>query len=164
METKIAEQYPLLKEYDFAIHLTGSGGEGVLLIPRKEKYIAKNFGFGYLGLVPYLQEPFNERESITISDLIIELDEEGESSLVPSGIDRDLGREQPFLHKVINRFRKHGIAKLDKRAGLENSIDHSDILSVGENYDRVRVYKMQQNSGSRYESLDPSGIPFPSFF
>ena len=29
MKTEIAEQYPLFKEYDFAIHLTGSGGGGI---------------------------------------------------------------------------------------------------------------------------------------
>ena len=164
MKTEIAEKYPLFKEYDFAIHLTGSGGGGILIIPKKEIYVSKSYGFGYLALAPYLQEPFNEGESITISDLIIELEEEGESSLVSSEIDRDLGREQPFLHQVINRFRKHGIVKLDKRAGLENTIDPTDILSVGENYDRVRVYRMQEYKGSEDDILTPFGSAFPSFY
>jgi len=164
MKQEISEQYPLFKDYDFAIHFSGSGGDGVLLIPKKERYVAKNYGFGYLALAPYLQEPFNEGESITIRDLITEMKEEGEHYLVPSEVDRDLGREQPFLHKIINRFRKHEIAKLDKKAGLENSIHPNDVLSVGENYDRVRVYRMQQYSGSGDELLDPSGSPFPSDF
>jgi len=72
MKKEIAEQYPLFKEYEFAIHLTGSDGGGVLIIPKKEIYVAKSYGFGYLALAPYLQEPFNEGESITIGDLIIE--------------------------------------------------------------------------------------------
>ena len=160
MKQEIAEKCPLFKEYDFALHINGSGGEGVLLIPKKDIYVAKNYGFGYLALAPYLQEPFNKGESITISDLIRELDEEGELGLV---VDRNLDREQPFLHKAINRFRKHDITKLDKRAGLENTIDPKDVLSTGENYDKVRVYRMQQYGENTGELLDPSGNPFPSY-
>jgi len=145
MEVQKAEQYHLFKHYDFGIHFTGGGGTGILLIPKGNLYVPKNYGFGCLALAPYIQEPFNEDKKIEMGDLIRELEEENEIVLIPSEIDRMLGRKEPFLHSILNRFRKHGIIKIEKKAGLESKIDIKDIISAGENYGKVRVFRMYEN-------------------
>ncbi len=162
MEAKIAEQYPLFKDFDFISEMGGRAGSGILLIPKKQLYVPKEYGFDCLHLVPYLQEPFNDGESMQVSDLIRELQEEGELSLGNLDLDRMLERT-PFLYTVLNRFRKHDIVALEKRAGSENIIDAQDILIAGENYDKTRVLKLEgyaQGSDERF-GVDN---PFPSFF
>ncbi len=149
MEIVTAQKFPLFREYDFGIHLVGSGGTGIILIPKNNIYTAKSYGFGELSLVHYLQDVFNDGRDIEAGDLIAELEEEGEISLVPDPIlDRDFftnKREHSFLERVLRKFSKHKITKVEKKAGTAEFLDQKDLISKGENYDTARVYRMGEH-------------------
>lgn len=149
MEAKIAEEYPLLNDYDFISKIGGKIGTGVLLIPKNQSYVSKVYGFGPLHLVPYLQEPFNDKQSIDVGDLIRELQEEGEFFICDFEPNK-IFEKSNILYSIINRFRKHGIITLEKKAGLENTIDPRDILIAGENYDKSRVLELIIDNKTRH--------------
>ena len=159
MEAQVAYQCPLFKYYDFGIHMNGRGGGGILLIPKKKIYVPKHYGFGELALAPYLQEPFNEGEELEVSELKRILDSEGEI-LLGSELDFLEERKESFLHRVLNKFVVHDIVKINKVAGLELRIDPRDVLSAGQNYDRTRVYRIQEYSEDAGEFLFVPNLKF----
>jgi len=117
--------------------LVDGGGQGILLVPKKDVYIPKEYGFGLLTLAPYLQEVFNENQSIKLWELIQEMEAEGE--LIASNLTFSDESRKPFLYSILNRYIRHNIVK---REGLPLTIGLEDVLSPGENWDKVRVYKM----------------------
>ena len=157
MKLEIAEKYPLLKDYDFTLSMGGRSGSGILLVPKNDRYIGKNYGFGLLSLVPYLQEAFSEFGSIEVRDLISEMKEEGERSLIPNSIlDKDFAtgeRRHSFLETTLRKFNKHGITRIDKREGSESFLFDLDIISPGDNYSLVRVYDILGSSTSHEEAF-----------
>jgi len=152
MEKNHAEKYPLLKYFEFELHITGKGGEGCLLIPKKDIFVPKRYGFGHLALIPYLQEFFNENKTIKVRELKEILREENEISL---SSDYSFNDEPPFLHRVINGFKRKDIIKFEKRVGKEGFIFDTDILAKGESYDQTRVYSINPYNirGLEEESL-----------
>ena len=155
MDSKAAQKFPLLREYDFSVlHLTVSIGMGVLLLPKNKIYSARSYGYKELVLVPYLQRAFNECRDIEAGDLIVELEKNGELSLVPDLIlDRNISagkREISFLEKTLRRFGKHGIARVEKRSGSEEFLNPRDLIVKGENYDFIRVFRMEGYKNAIY--------------
>ena len=160
MKAQEAQRFPLFKEFGFPLHFGAHGGQGILLIPQKnsEVYFSKEYGFGELNLAPYLQVPFNQGKSITLRELMEELEDENEIRLA----SKPIGNERWFLASVINKFAKHGIINLDKRLAEKYKISNYDILSQGDAYNQTRVYKMDSYRG---ESLfeDPLMPRLPVF-
>ncbi|MEK6933209.1 MAG: hypothetical protein AABW56_05470 [Nanoarchaeota archaeon] len=152
MKKQEAEQYPLFKDYEFALHFGGRAGQGILLIPKKEIYVPKDYRFGLLALAPYLQEVFNENQSIKLWELIQEMEAEGDISLRAPDLILDKDK-QPFLYSTLNRYIRHNIIK---REGLPLAIGLEDVLSAGENWDKTRVYKMTEYTSD--------GLDFPPMF
>ena len=140
MEAEEAQRFPLFKEYDFVLKIGSSlnGGSGILLFPRGDLYVPKQYGFGELNLAPYIQEPFNEGKKITLKELITELKDESELSLSSNS----LGSKEWFLQLVINRFAKNEIIKVDRRFSDKYKLSNEDIISKGQNYDLTRVFNM----------------------
>tara|TARA_Y100000310_G_C20369638_1_gene662914 strand:- start:151 stop:594 length:444 start_codon:yes stop_codon:yes gene_type:complete len=142
MESTKAIKYPLLKDYEFGL-VTGSG-RMVILVPDNsedsENYTPRQYGLGLIHLIPYLQTPFNNGESISISNLIQELKDENEFSLIPNELDMSLNRE-PFLMKSLKRFQRHNIVDVVKSFGNPDEINDLDSLRAGVNYETTRVYR-----------------------
>jgi len=150
MDANEAEKFPLFKDYEFGLVRTSHGGMGTLLVPKNGVYRPKYYGMGELALAPYIQEPFNEGESITLKDLMVELEEENELTL---GGKRLSGMDW-FLEKVINKFAKHKIISVDRRMKDKYALTNHDILSKGENYDDTRVHDVTSYEGSSlFDSL-----------
>ena len=145
MDGKEAEQYPLFKDYDFGEDLaTVNGGTGYLLVPKREKYSIKGYGFGYLALASYIQDLLFDNEKVSLRELLEELKEEGE--LILSG--EPIEEEQSFLERVIKRYEKHGIIKINRTIDGTEFITEEDTISKGTNYDKVKIYKTEQNGDS----------------
>jgi len=155
MEREEAEQFPLVRDYDFVLAMGPRGGHGILLVPRKKQFIARRYGFGLLSLIPYLQEHFNEGHSITIDDLIGELEDSNEIILASEPI---IEGENRFLYTTLNKLGKDKLVAVDRRNPNGRRLDFTpmDLVSKGENYDTARVYSIENYSESNQSPYMPS--------
>ncbi len=150
MEKQTAEKYPLFKDYDFGIYMTRRGGEGILLLPTRNVYVPRPYGFGLLSLAPYFQLPFKDGRELIIEDLIRELKDNQKILFIPDPV-LNSGSE-PFLYTTLRKYVSDMILKINKKVGSERTIHSKDVLSAGDNYDKVRVYRMDELGSSPIES------------
>ena len=136
MKTKDALKYPLVKDYDFFPEMGSRGGSGILLIPSGDSFISREYGFGELRLIPYLQKFFSNKESVSLGKLEHELDEEREISLS----SRPIGDGEWFLEKVLKRLEKHELININKKG--EIVFREPLEISQGKNYEKARVFSM----------------------
>lgn len=154
MDLQEAQKYPLLREYDFALDISSSGGSGTLLIPKKNRFVGKKYGFGHLSVLPYLQELLEENNSFRLKSLTDELEENEEIMIWTPGLDK-LTEMTPFLYRTLSKFRKDKIIEIDRLINSKNRYDFTeeDTILKGENFDTARVYIMNSMRFSNHSDF-----------
>jgi len=169
-----AQKYSLLKDFDFVEQTTCYNGQGILLIPEDATYHLKVYDFRELELIPYLQEPFNKNEGITIEELTrrinIErslLDTDSFSLKILSHLRSDnwkrdsneLNEEEIIrkglmdnqtLFKILTKLYFHNIIRHKKVRGEDDKFNLEEVLEKGKNYDTTRVRSLTYSPRSQY--------------
>jgi len=140
METKEAENYPLVTDYDFSKVLGPQGGSGKLLIPAGgNQYKIVEFGFSCLRLLPYFQEIFKGTDKISVGGLEKIINNNGELELTQRPL---VSEDSWFFETIIIKLVRNDILNHERVEGQWNALRSEDMLSKGPNYDKVRVLSM----------------------
>lgn len=124
----MAREYPLLKDYDFT-RLFYRAGCGLLFVPREQGFVSREYGFGELRLMPYLQNLFESNRQFRVSNLeeLMIKDDRLFSSIIT--------HEIPFYNSVLKKLHRHGIVILSE---ARRKLDPKDKIKKG-CYDHVRI-------------------------
>src|SRR3989344_6326926 len=149
MDAEEAKKYPLLSKISFFPHedhqelsrriVLDNAIRATLLIPNHGTYFVKEYCQPELAVLPYLQEVFNQGQSITVRELLKRYQAAtGEDlrrnleGITASEEFHGTAMKNP-LQRVLSKFVYDGIAVLHRRLFLSTRIDE------GRCYDKIHV-------------------------